>query len=186
MKDFCESCGCDEGCDYCSCDPSDCPRESAVSEEFSAALRACYPEADWDNHDRHVKAEAEFRRLGITPQAADPNETRVINPVTGGAKGSKPCQPGWLPPAGLWALGEVAGYGAGKYSPTNFRKGFAWSLSLNACWRHLLQMQGGEWLDGESGQPHAALAAWHLLNLIQLHKDHPQLNDLHGGPAEKD
>lgn len=105
--------------------------------------------------------------------------------MTGGAKGSKPCQPGWLPSEGLWYLGEVAGHGAGKYAPTNYRLGFPWSLSLNALWRHLLLFQGGEDFDPDSGLPHLAHAAWHALTLIQFMFDHPDLDDRFGGPAER-
>lgn len=104
-------------------------------------------------------------------------ETRVTNPDTGGMKGSKDCQPFWIDSRGLTALGEVAGYGCGKYEPHNYRKGVSVSLHMNAAWRHILLFQGGEDLDSESGLPHLAHAAWNLLAAHTQTVDHPELDD---------
>jgi hypothetical protein len=61
----------------------------------------------------------------------------------------------------------VYGFGAGKYDPTNYRKGYEFSLSISALFRHLLAFQSGENLDPESGLSHMAHVAWHALALTQ-------------------
>lgn len=104
------------------------------------------------------------------------DEVRVTS-ETGGSKGTKPCQLAFAAPEGLKALGEVYGFGATKYDPTNYRKGYAWSLSLHAMLRHILAFMAGEDFDPESGLPHMAHASWHGLTLVQYMKDHPELDD---------
>ena len=104
-------------------------------------------------------------------------EVRVINERTGGAKGSKPCQLAWAPAHALQVLGEVYGHGAVKYDAQNYRRGYDWSLSLNALYRHLLAFQGGEDNDPGSGLPHMGHVAWHALTLVQFMHDHPEMDD---------
>lgn len=111
-------------------------------------------------------------------------ETRVVNETTGGAKGSKPSQLAWAPPHAMLVLGEVYGYGAEKYDAHNYRRGYAWSLSLNALLRHYWLFVGGEDNDAESGLPHMAHCAWHALNLIQQMQDHPELDDRYNDETE--
>lgn len=97
-------------------------------------------------------------------------ETRIIDPDTGGEKGSKECQMGALDPLALIRVGEVAGYGALKYARFNYLKGYLWSLSFDALMRHSLAMWNGEDLDPESGLPHAAHIAWHGLCLTSFYE----------------
>lgn len=92
----------------------------------------------------------------------------MVDPKTGGAKGSKETQLAWAPPEGLTALGDVYGYGATKYDPTNYRKGYKWSLSVNALFRHVMLWLNGESYDTESKKHHLAHAAWHCLTLIMF------------------
>ena len=92
-------------------------------------------------------------------------EVRVVDPTTGGAKGSKPAQLGALDPGSLLRVAEVAGFGGAKYDRYNFLKGYRWSLSFDALQRHLLAYWGGQDNDEESGLPHLAHAAWHCLAL---------------------
>lgn len=49
---------------------------------------------------------------------ADETEHRVVNPVTGGAKGQKLARFDLIPPDALWALAEHFGKGATKYTTT--------------------------------------------------------------------
>jgi hypothetical protein len=93
-----------------------------------------------------------------------------VDPVTGGTKGSKPCQLAFIDPIALRELGKVAGYGAEKYDKWNYLKGYDWSLSYNALMRHLLDFWGGEYLDDENGAAHLASVAWHALALISFHE----------------
>jgi hypothetical protein len=93
-------------------------------------------------------------------------ETRVVDPETGGAKGSKLAQLGALDPAALLEVAKVAGFGGKKYDRFNYAKGYAWSLTYDALLRHLLAFLDGEEVDSESGLPHCAHAAWHCLALL--------------------
>lgn len=93
-------------------------------------------------------------------------ETRVVDPNTGGAKGSKMCQLGAVDPQALAVVGEIAGFGGVKYERYNFAKGYRWSLSYDALQRHLMAFWGGEDKDPESGLYHLGHAAWHCLALL--------------------
>lgn len=96
-------------------------------------------------------------------------EVRVVDPNTGGEKGSKPVQFMRLlemaPSAFLTDLGKLYEFGAAKYARDNWRKGYAWSLSYNALLRHLTATLNGEWADPESGLPHVVHVAWHCATL---------------------
>lgn len=92
-------------------------------------------------------------------------EEIIVDPNTGGMKASKPCQLGFVDPLALEELGRVAGYGATKYDKFNFVKGYDWSLSINALFRHLLAFMDGEDYDEENGATHTASVAWHALAL---------------------
>jgi hypothetical protein len=96
----------------------------------------------------------------------NPKEVRVVDPVTGGAKGQKLCEMGALDPKALIEVGKVAGYGGIKYERYNFCKGYKWSLSYDALQRHLMAFWGGKDIDDESGLYHLAHAGWHCLALL--------------------
>lgn len=96
----------------------------------------------------------------------DSDEVRITDPVTGGQKGQKLAQLGALDPKALLAVGEVAGFGAGKYARFNYVRGFAWSLAFDALMRHAMMWADGVDLDEESGLPHMAHAAWQCLCLL--------------------
>ena len=74
-----------------------------------------------------------------------------------------------LPPASAGCGRLRAGFGAEKYAPFNYLKGYPWSLSFNAATRHAFAMWNGEDLDPESGLPHAAHFAWHGLTLTSFY-----------------
>ena len=95
-------------------------------------------------------------------------EKMNVDPNTGGMKASKLCQLGFVDARALEILGEVAGMGAEKYEKFNYLKGYDWTLSINALYRHFLLFQQGEDIDPESGLPHMAHAAWHALNLVSF------------------
>ncbi len=65
-----------------------------------------------------------------------------------------------LPPDVLEEIAKVFQDGAVKYTEYGWKgvvstpEGFINYLS--SAYRHLVAMHGGEWVDGESGQPHAA------------------------------
>lgn len=162
-----------------------------------------------------------------TPHAST-GEVRVVDPKTGGEKGTKLARYGLVPmrawdevvkaasyypdgpdmmPVGAWvesatseleafierdgddattlaelgvsimmaiggaqvaldALAEVYGYGAQKYANRNWERGYAWELSISACYRHLRAFRAGQEDDPESKLPHLAHALFHVLALL--------------------
>jgi hypothetical protein len=94
------------------------------------------------------------------------DETREIDPDTGGEKGKKLAELGAIDPQSLMELAKVAGYGSEKYTRLNYMKGYKWSLSYDALQRHLMAFWSGESIDPESGLHHLAHAAWHCMTLL--------------------
>lgn len=92
-------------------------------------------------------------------------EIRVTS-KTGGEKGQKMARIGSLDPQSIMKVAEVAGFGEQKYARLNYLRGYDWSLSYDACQRHLHAFWSGQDLDPESGLPHLAHAAWHCLAML--------------------
>lgn len=90
--------------------------------------------------------------------------------MTGGQKGAKAEAYAYIPPHPLAELARVYGYGAQKYAPYNWAKGYAWSLSISALFRHIEAWRGGEAIDPESGIHHLALANFHLNTLQEFQR----------------
>lgn len=109
-------------------------------------------------------------------------EERVVDPSTGGEKGSKLARFDLVPWDGIWALAEHFGIGARKYADRNWERGYRWGLSFAALHRHLAAWWNGEDVDPESGDSHLIAVAWHALCLwwFQEHgrgtDDRPKLN----------
>jgi hypothetical protein len=99
-----------------------------------------------------------------------PEEVRIVDPTTGGEKGSKLSQIGLVDPVSLWRVGEVAGFGAEKYAKFNFLKGYQWDLSYSAMMRHFEEFWMGNDYDDESGLLHLAHGTWHGLALISFYE----------------
>lgn len=83
-----------------------------------------------------------------------------------------------LPWPALEELVKVYTNGATKYSDWNWARGMKWSRLLAALMRHLCKLVRGEWLDPESGLPHAAHIAWYCFTLLEYHRMNKGLNDL--------
>jgi hypothetical protein len=64
-------------------------------------------------------------------------------------------------------VGAVMTYGAKKYAPHNWRKGFPWSSIVDSLERHLAAWKDGEDDDPESGLPHLAHIACNVAFLIE-------------------
>lgn len=92
--------------------------------------------------------------------------------ATGGMKGVKAQRYDLLPKAALDAIAEVFGYGADKYEPHNWRKGYEWSKNYAALMRHLTAFWDGEDTDPESGKPHLAHAGFHVMALLTHLSEH--------------
>lgn len=101
---------------------------------------------------------------------ADPlgllKEVRIVDPVTGGEKGSKLARFDLIPMDAMWHVAEVYGRGAQKYADRNWEKGYKWGLSVAAMLRHLSMRLNGEVFDEETGSRHMAQVVWHALALL--------------------
>lgn len=98
------------------------------------------------------------------------SEVRVVDPTTGGAKGSKLARFDLIPAGAITELAEHYGRGEEKY-PTgedgipNWRKGYDWKLSFAAMQRHAWAFWNGEDIDPETGSKHVIAVAWHAFTL---------------------
>lgn len=128
---------------------------------------------------REERLQAALSSPPITP----PTETRHIDPKTGGQKGVKLERFDLVPFEALQALARLYGKGAIKYEPDNWRRGYAWRLSLGGMLRHVaLWAMGKSWdtadgtkdgpceLDSDgkpihTGEHHLTCAAWHCFTL---------------------
>lgn len=105
-------------------------------------------------------------------------EVRVVDPNTGGVKGSKLARFSLIPSDWLWSLAEHYGKGAIKYEPRNWQRGYAWSLSCDAHDRHYNQWKLGERIDEETRSHHLIAAAWHLIALWWFDKRNVGTDDV--------
>lgn len=97
-------------------------------------------------------------------------EIRVVDPTTGGEKGSKLARFSLIPCDFLWALAEHYGRGARKYADRNWERGYKWSLTVDAMQRHLALWMNGEDDDPETGSSHLIAVAWHVVALWWFHR----------------
>lgn len=88
-------------------------------------------------------------------------ETRTVDPLTGGEKGSKEARFDLIPGDTLEALACHFGRGSKKYADHNWLKGYKWSLSFAAMMRHAWAWWRGEDIDPETGSSHMIAVAWH-------------------------
>lgn len=71
-----------------------------------------------------------------------------------------------LPGPALREVAKVLTFGAKKYDPWNWQKGFSWGRLAGACLRHLFSWLSGEDNDPETGLSHLAHAACCILFLL--------------------
>lgn len=76
-----------------------------------------------------------------------------------------------VPQEAVDELAKVLNFGAGKYTPHNWRKGLKYSRCYDAMLRHLFAWWGGEDIDKESGLSHLAHAMCCLSFLITYQTD---------------
>ena len=134
----------------------------------------------YPDEDRKAAEKAALAPEKCGSPAADCGEVRVVDPKTGGAKGNKLCRPDLIPVGPLTEVATHYGRGALKYSPDNWRKGYAYSLSYAALQRHAMQFWAGEDDDQETGSSHMAAVVFHALALMEFRKTHPELDDRPG------
>jgi len=116
----------------------------------------------------HANVGGEWYDLSVT--LGNPGEVRVIDPETGGAKGSKLARFDMIPADVLWELAEHYGKGEIKYPSdesgrANWQRGYRWSLSYAALLRHLTAWWSGEAADPETGDSHMTAVQWHSFAL---------------------
>lgn len=142
-----------------------------------------------DSRDIRKRVDQEMRLRKLTPKPIKRSEqfekveVRVVDPVTGGAKGTKPRRYELLPWDAVGQIAEVYAFGATKYDDNNWRKGYKWSLSFGAMVRHLEAFWNGEDTDPESGLPHLAHAGFHILALLTYSTDGKGTDDRYKGQA---
>lgn len=105
------------------------------------------------------------------------SETRVTNATTGAQKGAKAAKYNLIPVGALEELAKLYGFGATKYAPRNWERGYELSLSYDALQRHANQWWSGEDIDSETQLSHMASVAWHAFTLYTLLKTHPEMDD---------
>ena len=106
-------------------------------------------------------------------------EIIMIDPLTGGKKGTKLARFSLIPAEFLWALAEHYGKGAKKYDDRNWEKGYRWSLTVDAMERHWNQFKLGEVIDPETGSHHLVAAAWHCIALFIFDLRRIGTDDIH-------
>ena len=96
------------------------------------------------------------------------DEVRVVDPVTGGAKGKKLARFDLIPVEPLFEVARLYGTGASKYADRNWELGFAWSLAFAAMQRHAWLFWSGESLDSETKRHHLASVVFHAFALMEF------------------
>lgn len=116
------------------------------------------------------------------------SEVRVVDPRTGGAKGTKPERFDLIPGEPLAALALHYGIGALKYEDENWKKGYDWKHSYAALQRHAnAWWMGEEWgveefQHRETGETirvtvnHMIAVAWHAFALYYFSLHHRGLS----------
>jgi hypothetical protein len=118
-------------------------------------------------------------------------EVKVVDPITGGVKGTKLARFSLIPAEFLWALAEHYGKGAKKYEDRNWEKGYNWGYTVDALLRHVMQFRMGERYDlhkhdchpdctEHTGSHHLVAAAWHCVALFIFDIRNIGTNDLGG------
>lgn len=77
----------------------------------------------------------------------------------------------------LVEIAKVFGFGAKKYARHNYRGGIAYSRLVAAAYRHLGAFNSGEDVDPESGLPHVAHLGCCVVMLLDMLREHPELDD---------
>jgi hypothetical protein len=107
---------------------------------------------------------------------SEPEEI-LVDPITGGKKGSKLARYDLIPPGALHQLAEHYGRGSKKYGDHNWEKGYPWGQSFAAMMRHAWSWWDGEDLDPETGSNHMVAVAWHAFALLTFIEMHPDFDD---------
>lgn len=99
--------------------------------------------------------------------------------IPGGAYRANQGKTQWelMPTEALEEVAKVFTYGAQKYDPDNWRKGFPWRSVFGSGMRHMQSWLSGEDFDEESGLHHLAHAACNMLFLLQYYRTTVGIDD---------
>lgn len=84
-----------------------------------------------------------------------------------------------VPTKALEEITKAFDYGAKKYSPYNWAKGFTWRRLIDATYRHINAFNGGEDVDPETGLSHIAHAGACIMMLLEHQKRNLGTDDRH-------
>lgn len=136
-----------------------------------------------------IQDQLEGKAADIKSSTAPAQTNKVdvhVDPTTGAQKQTKLACPSLIPPKALMELAERFGYGirSGRYSKHNWRRGYEWSVSMDALMRHLFAFWDGEDydLEAEKEMPgckfkHIIAVAWHAIVLSTFMDEHPEKDD---------
>lgn len=153
------------------------PSDHSISQEFFLSEKAWKTLAELYSGFSQ-KLDEQILSLSTAGGPVESNsEVRATDPETGGQKGRKPEEYAFIPPGALAEVARVYGMGAEKYDPWNWAKGYPYSWSLSALYRHVEAFRRGEETDSESGLPHLAHAAFHLFTLMEFRNNNLGTDD---------
>ncbi|HYF56918.1 MAG TPA: dATP/dGTP diphosphohydrolase domain-containing protein, partial [Salinarimonas sp.] len=97
--------------------------------------------------------------LSVSPIGVIPESDQSVTSDGGTKYDGEKVRLELVPPDAITALATVLTFGARKYAPWNWAKGFEWSRLYGALQRHLNAWYAGEHKDPETGYSHL----WHAL-----------------------
>jgi len=128
----------------------------------------------------YERQNSEQRKADIMKEQKSNNQKEIkTTSVTGGQKGVKLERFDLIPIRPLEELARLYGYGATKYAPRNWQKGYEFSKSYASLLRHLVAFWNGEDFDEETGCHHLSSVAFHAFALMEFnsYKEYNQFDD---------
>lgn len=160
-------------------EPRDCDHEAGFCSWNAPPQRESF-DLEQQRAFATIPAVVEAKRVRVVTPAPGTAETRVVDPTTGGEKGSKLARYDLIPADVLEELAEHYGRGARKYADRNWEKGYAWSLSYAALMRHLQAFWQQEDIDHDpviGDSPHIIAVVWHAMALAAFSFRHDGTDD---------
>jgi hypothetical protein len=145
-------------------------------EDFCAPIQIA---KDYEPELHRILSAPTALRVGPVGPVSE-GEVRVINPNTGGQKGSKLARFDLIPPGPLWKLAEHYGRGAAKYAERNWELGYEINLSFAAAQRHWWSFWNKRELDGspyEGDDYHLSACAFHTFAAQEFLVTHPEMDN---------
>lgn len=106
------------------------------------------------------------RHCGDTTHTSEQCASNPERVAQGARYNTGKMRPDLIPPQVLIELAEHYAYGANKYNPNNWMKGFPYSETYASLTRHLFAWWAGERNDPESGRHHLVAVIWNAVTLL--------------------